>query len=141
MKQHGLHQWTFKFDNARSRFGCCKHSTKTISLSRILTELNDEENVKDTILHEIAHALAGRKAGHSYRWKMVAENIGCSPSRTYDSEEVVTPRSKYTGICPNCDRKTQRDRRRKNLACGECCRKFNNGLHSKDYIFIWQVNQ
>jgi len=59
MQQHGLVGWTFKFDHARRRFGCCNFTRRTISLSRPLTFLNDDAEVRDTILHEIAHALAG----------------------------------------------------------------------------------
>ena len=60
MNQHGLYDWTFMFDDAKLRFGQCRHRSKEISLSRELTELNDVVHVKDTILHEIAHALLPR---------------------------------------------------------------------------------
>ena len=40
MDEFGLEQWTFRWDNATQRFGCCRSSKKTISLSKPLTRLN-----------------------------------------------------------------------------------------------------
>ena len=61
MDRHGLLDkgWHFKYDNAVKRFGVCMFRPKVIGLSSKLTLLNDREKVKDTILHEIAHAIAG----------------------------------------------------------------------------------
>ena len=58
MRKHGLSHWEFGFDRAKRRFGACNFSKKRISLSKYLTEVNEIEQVRDTILHEIAHALA-----------------------------------------------------------------------------------
>ena len=61
MRLHNLPpEWSFKLDRSKVCFGKCYYSKKQISLSRYLVELNDEEEVRDTILHEIAHALAPR---------------------------------------------------------------------------------
>ena len=55
--------WQFKFDNSKRRFGQCVYGRKyglpyhMIKLSKPLVALNSEEQVRDTILHEIAHAL------------------------------------------------------------------------------------
>ena len=48
MRKHGLKDWTFHFDKAIRRFGMTRIKVKTISLSARLTELNNEEEVKDT---------------------------------------------------------------------------------------------
>ena len=59
IEAHGLApRWKFAFDRAIRRFGNCDYTRRRITLSAPLTLLNDEEKVKDTILHEIAHALA-----------------------------------------------------------------------------------
>src|SRR3990167_4704474 len=94
MRKHGLQDWTFHFDKAIRRFGMTKIKVKTISLSARLTELNNEEKVKDTILHEIAHALTP-KAGHNWKWKMTAKSIGGNAQRTYSAETVVVTKPKY----------------------------------------------
>ena len=47
MSQHLADRWKFKWDKATSRFGSCCNSSKTLTLSRKLTELNDIVDVKD----------------------------------------------------------------------------------------------
>ena len=73
LEKHSLAQlgWTFQWDSAKRRAGACKYSRKTITISRHYVALNLSErpdDVIDTILHEIAHALAGWSAGHGPKW-------------------------------------------------------------------------
>src|ERR1700760_1168305 len=90
MHQHGLVGWTFRFDNARRRFGSCRYGSKLITLSRPLVYLNDVEQVRDTILHEIAHALApGDK--HGPRWRAACVKVGAIPKRCYTDDAVRSP--------------------------------------------------
>lgn len=96
MGAHGLVDlgWSAKFDDAKKRFGVCRMGPKEISLSRPLVSLNSEEEVRDTILHEIAHALAWELhkegCGHDERWKAICVRIGARPVACYDSE-VIQP--------------------------------------------------
>lgn len=71
--------WTFRFDGAHQRMGLCQYRTKTISVSHHYAEAADEAHVRDTILHEIAHVLAGSQAKHGPGWKVVASRIGATP--------------------------------------------------------------
>ena len=91
MSKHGLSGWTFRFDDSKRRFGVCRSSLKEIALSLELTKLNPEEQVKDTLLHEVAHALCGPGVGHGWQWKRMARHIGANPLRCYDSATVVKP--------------------------------------------------
>jgi predicted SprT family Zn-dependent metalloprotease len=104
MTKHGLllKGWRFEFDNAKRRFGCCAHYNKTIRLSKNLVVLNPESQVKDTILHEIAHALCGSGHGHDWVWKAKAREVGCSDNRCYGSH-VAQPESKYIAECKGCN--------------------------------------
>jgi predicted SprT family Zn-dependent metalloprotease len=87
MGLHKLGDWQFRFDRATRRFGCCNHKSKTISLSTVLVGLNDKREVRDTILHEIAHALAGPKVrAHGREWREIALRIGCNGRRCYGDE-------------------------------------------------------
>ena len=74
--------WTAGWDRARQRFGACWPQRKRITLSRLLTELNEEAHVLDTILHELAHALTferhGRVRSHGKEWRAIAEALGAS---------------------------------------------------------------
>lgn len=136
MHEHGLinNGWYFEFDNAKQRFGCCHTSDKKITLSKYLTELNSETEILDTILHEIAHALTPNDISHGWYWQMKAIEIGCKPNRCYDDNAIKTPEPNFITICDNCGKETKRFRVRKNVACGECCNKYNGGKYSAKYI-------
>lgn len=104
MCKHGLLDkgWYFEFDNAVKRFGVCKFRSKCISLSKKMCELNGVDKVKDTILHEIAHAIAGHKAGHGSEWKKICVQIGAKPERCYNSDETNMVELKYYAVCGAC---------------------------------------
>jgi predicted SprT family Zn-dependent metalloprotease len=138
--QYNLDEWRFKFDHARLRFGCCNFGTKTISLSRTLTELNSPDKIKDTLLHEIAHALVGKKHCHGKVWQKKAIEIGCRPKRCYSQNEIEIPRAKYTASCINCGREFQASRQRRGVACRACCHKFNRGKYSSEFLIAFKTN-
>ena len=102
--------WTFQLDNSVRRFGICRYRSKVIGMSRHLIELNDEAQVLDTILHEIAHALTPR-AHHGYEWKMACIRIGAKPVRCYSGETVNTPSLRYQATCGGCGQVHQKAKR------------------------------
>ena len=75
IQQHCPH-YTFHFNNQKRTFGICKYHDQRIELSRVHTQLEPEEKVRNTILHEIAHAIAGHENGHNRVWKSIARSIG-----------------------------------------------------------------
>lgn len=114
--------WRFDFDNAKSRFGACHYRTKKITLSGYLVPLNDEAEVRNTILHEIAHALAGAASGHGPEWKRVARSIGCTGDRCYDNNVVQGPQATYEAVC-SCGivhKRFRKSRRMDYLRCSLC---------------------
>lgn len=138
MLKHGLVDWRFKFDKARRRFGCCKYRYKTITLSAPITELNGESEVRDTILHEIAHALVGGGHGHDRVWKRKAVEIGCTGERCYNPEEISTPESKYIAICPSCNHVHKKHRKKRvRSSCGFC----SGGRFNEKYELKYKPNQ
>ena len=82
--------WTGHLDSAVRRFGVCDHRRKRITISRHLAAINSDEETLDTVLHEVAHALAGPKAGHDLQWRAIAARIGANPDGIHDAEEVVS---------------------------------------------------
>ena len=123
-------EWSFCFDRSKVRFGKCDYRRKRISLSGHLVDLNDEQSVRDTILHEIAHALAPGGAGHGAAWRSIALAIGCNGSRCYGNE--VQPRNRSTRIpADSCGRVIYRHRRSL-LACGHCTPVFDSR-----FAFVW----
>ena len=131
MDAHGLQEWQFRFDGGKNRFGQCNYSTKTISMSRALVEVNTPDRCMNTLLHEIAHALVGRSHGHDRVWQIKARAIGCDGKARYSSANTVTVH-KWEGVCPNCGITTKAHRR--NLR-GVCARCYNTGKGS--YSFQW----
>lgn len=130
-----LRAWRFKFNRATRRFGCCHHHSKVIALSAPITLLNDEVQVRDTLLHEIAHALMGHAAGHGPAWVKKAKSLGCMGTRCYD-DSVVTPPARWIGTCPSCGVTTTRmvvSRLTSRLVCTKCLRE--SGLRLR---FIWK---
>ncbi len=79
MDHHGLEEWALLFNVARCKLGECRSRERLILLSRSHAVNGPPEQVTDTILHEIAHALAGPKAGHGPEWKAIARLIGATP--------------------------------------------------------------
>jgi predicted SprT family Zn-dependent metalloprotease len=138
MEQHGLMDmgWGFGFDNAKRRFGVCKYRSKVIGLSKDLVELNNESRVKNTILHEIAHALVGHKNGHNDIWRTKALEIGCNGERCYDNSEVATPEAKYEAVCGGCGHVHKKHKRPTRIAsCGKC----SGGRYNETYRLVWKT--
>lgn len=136
MNQHGLIEqgWRFKFDRAVRRNGQCNGTKKTISLSSIKVPLNEESVIKNTILHEIAHALVGCRQKHNHIWKQKAKEIGCTGERC--SSGYVAPESKYVGTCPNGHTHRAHRLRSKPQSCGLCSRTFD-----RRFLIIFSLNE
>lgn len=136
MAAHGLTDkgWRFEWDNAARRFGQCRYSTKTISMSRQLTKQRTEASVRNTMLHEIAHALTPG-AGHGYEWRMKAIAIGCDGKRC--SDDKVEVEYKYVAKCPNghVAKKYLRKPRTsaRSRSCGTCSPVYNPKYAIKVY--------
>jgi hypothetical protein len=105
MFEHGLLDkgWFFNFDRARKRFGLCDHKAQIISMSKYFTPSRTFEQNKNTILHEIAHALVGPGNGHNAVWKAKAIEIGSDGERcgSIDSD-AERPEYRWVAKCPTC---------------------------------------
>lgn len=124
MNKHGLGHWSFQFDRAKRRAGCCKRSRMQLTLSSYyISHHNDEADIKDTILHEIAHALAGPHHGHDEHWKSICRNIGARPIRCYDGERIVMPKGRWHAKCKSCGKEWNYHRKPKydgRMWCKKC---------------------
>ena len=64
--EHGLdRRWTFRFDLAPIRAGQCRYDERRIYLSAGHCLKAGRETIRDTLLHEIAHALSGAGRGRT----------------------------------------------------------------------------
>lgn len=151
MRQHGLLErgWRFRFSSGRQQLGAAEvreqphpytgrpMQIKTIRLSRHLVRLNGEAEVRDTILHEIAHALAGPEHGHGPKWRAICHRIGARPQRLAD-ETVITPPPRYELVCQGCRQVIARRHRRASIRwlarayCLACGPTTTGRLHLRD---------
>lgn len=83
MREHGLSTWKLKIGTAKRIAGTCYSGRRQITLSHTLLSQWPVEEIRDTILHEIAHALTPHDVGHGKAWKAKCVEIGANPTRTY----------------------------------------------------------
>jgi predicted SprT family Zn-dependent metalloprotease len=122
--RHGLDDWQVAYDNAKRRAGVCRYDSRTIGLSAPLTALHTFDEVRDTILHEIAHALVGPEHGHDASWRRVAKSIGSSGERCVSAESArVQPA--WLGVCSAGHLQERHKRPERVVTCGTCSDRFD----------------
>ncbi len=92
--------WRFEWDNAKARFGACHYTLRVISLSAPLTDHVTEEEMRDTVAHEVAHAIAGYTAAHGPLWKATARRLGATPQAKSKSSTLRAQQAPWVGTCP-----------------------------------------
>ncbi len=115
--QHGLCFWSFQYDNAKRRAGQCNFTDRIISMSHLFCVAASPSERKNTLLHEIAHALVGPDHHHDRVWKETALRIGCTGDRCH-SVRFAPPR--YLVSCRRCGWKQPRQTKRRNVCCITC---------------------
>jgi predicted SprT family Zn-dependent metalloprotease len=116
--------WSFGFDNAKTRAGLCNYTHKRITVSRYLADRFEDDEVHQVLLHEVAHAMAGSRAGHGPRWRAVAADLGYVGERVHHGSvgEDLAP---WVGTCPAGHTHYRYKRPQRALACGQCSRRFD----------------
>lgn len=115
--------WKLRLSKGRVCFGECDYEKKTIGLSKRLTLDNDFKEVRDTLLHEFAHALDkndGSSNPHGDNWKDIATKLGARAETKFDDSKVKVA-YKYQLICPKCGRFEYRHKRKRGkYLCDDC---------------------
>jgi predicted SprT family Zn-dependent metalloprotease len=88
--------YKFEWMNRKRALGLCNYRTKTILLSEDYVFNNSIELVKDTILHELAHAFSyfiygSAGAGHNSLWRNVCRQIEAKPQRCKTLNDGLVP--------------------------------------------------
>lgn len=133
--RHGLFNWRISFNNRKGSFGLCSYSKREIQLSSMFIPFMSDESIKDTIIHEIAHALT-EGHGHDYTWQRKCVELGGKPNRIGGAEkfkngekgelEFCRVISKYTLTCPTCGHKAYINRMpKRDCSCSEHGRGYN----------------
>ena len=150
LRQHGLSDWTFKFgndremkDNQKFYFARCNYRYKQIILSRKLTKNETSlDRIKNTILHEIAHAIdfnnRGKKSNHDSKWQRIAKEIGCNAKECTPLSSVNMDNvAKWIAECRTCHKKFYKNIKPKNkLSCSKC----GGGKFNEDYLLDFKMN-
>lgn len=125
MAKHGLlPTWRFAFDYAKRRAGACRHRDTTITVSRHLMALYPEKLVREVLLHEIAHALAGAEHKHDAVWKRTARSIGSTGRAKLPVTAPQAP-APWIGRCPNGHEYTRHRLPRSGGTCSICAPTFD----------------
>lgn len=132
MAEHLDGSWTFAFDNAKRRAGACDYTRKRITVSRYLAARYDDETNRQTLLHEIAHALAGARAAHGPAWKRTARALGYTGGVTHHGETAVEL-APWVGTCPAGHVAYRHRRASRVMSCAKCSRTFDDR-----YLFTWR---
>jgi len=90
LTNQGITGWTFKWHNSIKILGTCSYKYKRIMLSKRWSLTNSKEEVLDTILHEIAHAMTPEDEGHGELWKAACRKIGAKDARLYSGKVKAT---------------------------------------------------
>jgi predicted SprT family Zn-dependent metalloprotease len=118
------HDWSFGFDNAKTRAGLCNYTAKRITVSKYLASRYEDDEIHQVLLHEIAHALAGTRAGHGATWKAIARDLGYEGKRLHDGA-IAGELAPWVGTCPAGHTHYRYKRPTRPLACGRCSRRFD----------------
>ena len=117
--------WTFRFDNAKTRAGLCNYTDKRISVSRYLAARYEDDEIHQVLLHEVAHAIAGTRAGHGPKWKAVAKELGYDGKRLHDGD-IASEFAPWVGTCPAGHVHYRYRKPARPLSCGKCSRRFSS---------------
>lgn len=132
-----------QWDRARKRFGQVQwrldyrtgQYAPSVSFSEVLWPHMSPEQRRNTVLHEVAHVLAGVGEKHSAKWRRIHLGLGGDGKRCSDVDiPVDAVRPKYLGTCPNGHQSTRMriTARTKPESCGRCSRSY-----SERYRITW----
>ncbi|WP_323986681.1 SprT-like domain-containing protein [Microbacterium plantarum] len=123
--------WTFRFDNAKRRAGQCDDTRRCISVSRYLAARFDDDENHQTLLHEVAHAIAGPAAGHGRDWLRTARELGYVGGTTHRGETAVEL-APWVGHCPAGHVAYRHRRPTRAASCRMCASSYD-----ERFLFRW----
>jgi predicted SprT family Zn-dependent metalloprotease len=98
----------------------CVYHRRTVELSVHLVERNGPEEVLDTLLHGVAHALVGPGHGHDAVWKRQGREVGARPERCGQADMPEARSRPACGCCGKTFHRHRRPGRMSGLFCRSC---------------------
>lgn len=80
LTQFGLDNWKLRISaqlGGGKFLSLCSHKDSTIYINANAIDIHPKNEIVNTVLHEIAHAIVGPNHGHDDIWKAKAREIGC----------------------------------------------------------------
>lgn len=133
MRRHGVTA-QLRFSRAVRVLGRWNERSRTITITRHLLDRPELDGVlKDTLLHEVAHAIAGACEGHGEVWRRACLRVGAQPKRCAEAGlSRLIGATKWVVACVDCDNKIERIRKpRPALTERYRCKKCNGRLTVK----------
>jgi predicted SprT family Zn-dependent metalloprotease len=125
MARHiNLNEWGFRFDNGKRRAGQCNYTERVISISKHLVAHHSLDEVQQVVLHEIAHAMVGKDAGHGPVFKKQAAALGYR-GRNFTGREIAANEAPWVGHCKAGHVHYRYRKPTRPLACGMCGKTFS----------------
>jgi hypothetical protein len=104
LEERGLTGWTVVFESSISRGGRCHHDSKTIGYAVPFMLYASDEQRRNTMLHEVAHAVTGPGHGHDAAWKRLFLRLGGNGSALSEYPKEVFTHENFVWLssCPTC---------------------------------------
>lgn len=119
MQRLKLEGWSVKIGSKRSEYGSACFVNKVIEISLPCANLSNDEGLRETILHEIAHALCDKNVHHGKKWKDTYRKIGGNPE--YVDKQVNTDNFYIWEVrCPEFCMEYNGALKRKRAECRKC---------------------
>ncbi|MDA7887778.1 SprT-like domain-containing protein [Akkermansiaceae bacterium] len=128
----------------RSSAGRATWPTALVELNPRLPDISQDE-VRRTLLHELAHLVAYERSGnrriqaHGAEWQRACADLGI-PGEKATHRLALPSRSikrRWRYQCPSCESSFDRVRRYKGrVACYECCRNVNGGEYDESFRLV-----
>lgn len=110
----------------RTAVGRADFSGCTIELNARLLDRHPEE-LLPTLVHELCHLVAGRRAAHGPRWREAVTALGFRPETCHrlDVEDLTVRRRLWLWVCVVCgERYPRHHRKARRYRCGDCGGRF-----------------
>ena len=110
LAKHDLYNkgWRAELKDMKRTAGYCDYNSNKIVLNEYYLKHNSDEEIWNTMLHELAHALTPNVQSHGKEWKnqfrklCVLYKQPVNTERCYDSNKVKMPEKRYKTECTNC---------------------------------------
>lgn len=126
-------EWSFRFDNAKTRAGSCDYQKREITVSKYLATRFGDDEIHQVLLHEVAHALAGKRSAHGPKWLRIARDLGYDGNRTHNGP-VESEFARWVGFCPAGHEIIRFRKPTRPVSCGKCSRSF-----SRAHLISWAM--